>query len=254
MAAHQSESYLPPILEPGQVVVGAAQVIKEKLDGLWTNINARYWKEVVQVVWEQICRLRPVVGKLPPGFVIPNHVIAVERWMPSPASVMEMKKWLDWDQICNASDTDLEDHAWYRLHLQPQDEPAPSIDKGKSRASDGSGDTNAIEEPHGRIQTQPVQQEKRHSLQWMKCIKLEVPELVVNNDNNETFTATAATPAASAATGNCGHTWTRPAQQDKHSHSHSHQRTKLVKSEPTVNTDSGEKLTPAASASVGNYG
>ena len=54
MAAHQSESYLPPILEPGQVVVGAAQVIKEKLDGLRTNINARYWKGVVQVVWEQI--------------------------------------------------------------------------------------------------------------------------------------------------------------------------------------------------------
>ena len=35
-------------------MVGAAQVIKEKLDGLRTNINARYWKGVVQVVWEQI--------------------------------------------------------------------------------------------------------------------------------------------------------------------------------------------------------
>lgn len=46
----------------------------------------------------------------------------------------------------------------------------------------------------------------------------------------------------------------RLAQQDKHSHSHSHQQTKLVKSELTVDTDSGEKLTPAASASVGNYG
>lgn len=32
---------MPPIPEPGQVVVGAAQVIKEKLDGLRTNINAR---------------------------------------------------------------------------------------------------------------------------------------------------------------------------------------------------------------------
>ena len=149
-----------------------------------------------------------MVGKLPPGFVIPNHVIAVERWMPSPASVMETKKWPDWDQICNASDTDLEDHAWYRLCLQPRDEPAPSIDKGKSRASDGSGDTNAIEEPRGCIQTQPVQQEKQHSLQQTKRIKLEVLELVVDNDNNETFTATAATPAASAVMGNCGHTQT----------------------------------------------
>ena len=118
--------------------------------------------------------------------------------MPSPASVMETKKWPDWDRICNASDTDLEDHAWYRLRLQPRDEPAPSVDKGKSRASDGSGDTNAIEEPRGRIQTRPVQQEKRHSLQRTKRIKLEVPEPVVDNDNNETFTATAATPAASA--------------------------------------------------------
>ena len=174
--------------------------------------------------------------------------------MPSPASVMETKKWPDWDRICNASDTDLEDHAWYRLRLQPRDEPAPSVDKGKSRASDGSGDTNAIEEPRGRIQTRPVQQEKRHSLQRTKRIKLEVPEPVVDNDNNETFTATAATPAASASTRNCGRTRTRPAQQDKHSHSHSHQRTKLVKSEPTVDTDSDEKLTPAASASVENYG
>lgn len=128
--------------------------------------------------------------------------------MPSPESMMETKKWPDWDAICNASDADLKDHAWYQLRLHLRDESAPSVDKGKGRAANGdvhSMDIAAVEEPRGRTQTRPTEQKRRgrsHFHRDMKRIKL-APTF----DSDETRTATAAPPAAtyaSASTRNRG--------------------------------------------------
>jgi len=56
---HPSESSLPqatipPVLEPGNIVVSAAQVIKEKINSLRGNRNSRDWLEVIEFVCEQL--------------------------------------------------------------------------------------------------------------------------------------------------------------------------------------------------------
>ncbi|KAL4075251.1 hypothetical protein V8B97DRAFT_2004781 [Scleroderma yunnanense] len=104
-----------PVLDTADIVATATGVIKAKLHSLQENPNACYWREVVHVVWEQLW--------LPPGFVMPNHVIATDCWMPSPAMVEQMKSWPDWDKIVDAPNADLQDHAWagnpIPLHAHP---------------------------------------------------------------------------------------------------------------------------------------
>ncbi|KAL4078686.1 hypothetical protein V8B97DRAFT_2002975 [Scleroderma yunnanense] len=60
---------------------------------------------------------------LPPSFVMLNHVIAANHWMPSLAMVEQTKSWPDWDKIIDAPDADLQDHAWagnpIPLHAHP---------------------------------------------------------------------------------------------------------------------------------------
>ncbi|KAL4078346.1 hypothetical protein V8B97DRAFT_2003569 [Scleroderma yunnanense] len=96
-----------PVLDAADIVAAATGVIKAKLHSLWENPNAHYWREVVHVVWEQLW--------LPPSFVMPNHVIAADCWMPSPAMVEQTKSWPDWDKIIDTPNADLQDHAWYQL-------------------------------------------------------------------------------------------------------------------------------------------
>ena len=107
--------------------------------------------------------------------------------MPSLVSVQKTKQWPKWDRIVYASDADLEDHAWYQLRHQRRDEPAPRVDKGKGRATDGDVhfvDTTAIEAPRACTQTQLTQQERRdssHSRRRSTHIKLE-PTVDTEND------------------------------------------------------------------------
>ncbi|KAL4063646.1 hypothetical protein V8B97DRAFT_1920350 [Scleroderma yunnanense] len=125
---------VPPVLDAADIIAAATGVIKAKLHSLQENPNACYWREVVHVVWEQLFHVCPMIQQLPPSFMMPNHVIAANHWMPSLAMVEQTKSWPDWDKIIDTPNADLQDHAWYQLQFQGEVEQVAMMDKEKGKA------------------------------------------------------------------------------------------------------------------------
>ncbi|KIM56231.1 hypothetical protein SCLCIDRAFT_29770 [Scleroderma citrinum Foug A] len=97
-----------------RVVANAAQKITTYMDGL-QNSDRIYWWRVVNIVWTQLKLVEAVVDDLPAGFIMPTHVMALQRFMPEPKLVCQTKKWPTWDLIRNATDAEFCDHPWYKL-------------------------------------------------------------------------------------------------------------------------------------------
>ncbi|KAL4070102.1 hypothetical protein V8B97DRAFT_2007726 [Scleroderma yunnanense] len=198
-----------PVLDTADIVATATGVIKAKLHSLWENHNACYWREVVHVVWEQLW--------LPPGFVMPSHVIIINHWMPSPAMVEKTKSWPDWDKIIDAPNVDLPDHAWYQLQFQGEVEQVAMMDKGKGKAVDppfGCGEdvtmpsdvhasNDAREEHRGQTRSHPACKEQCGCSQSQKCQKGMTSTSTLNMDDNM-LAAMKLAPTPAASMGICG--------------------------------------------------
>ncbi|KAL4077853.1 hypothetical protein J3A83DRAFT_4369246 [Scleroderma citrinum] len=206
-----------PVLDTADIVATATGVIKAKLHSLWENHNACYWREVVHVVWEQLCHVHPVIQWLPPGFVMPSHVIIINHWMPSPAMVEKTKSWPDWDKIIDAPNVDLPDHAWYQLQFQGEVEQVAMMDKGKGKAVDppfGCGEdvtmpsdvhasNDAREEHRGQTRSHPACKEQCGCSQSQKCQKGMTSTSTLNMDDNM-LAAMKLAPTPAASMGICG--------------------------------------------------
>ncbi|KAL4067091.1 hypothetical protein V8B97DRAFT_1919113 [Scleroderma yunnanense] len=132
---------------------------------------------------------------------MPNHVIAIDCWMPSPAMVEQTKTWPDWSKIVDTPGTELADHTWYQLHLQGQGEQLATINKGKGRAvdsppalseseedptmaSDGYGLLNTAEEHRGWTISQLVYKEHHDQSYSQRCCKSITFTPIINNGDN----------------------------------------------------------------------
>ncbi|KAL4073926.1 hypothetical protein J3A83DRAFT_4187511 [Scleroderma citrinum] len=176
-----------PVLDTADIVAAATGVIKEKLHSLWENPNACYWREVVHVVWEQLCHVCPVIQQLPPSFVMPNHVITADCWIPSLAMVEQMKSWPDWDKIVDTPDADLQDHAWYQVQFQGE-------------VDDVHASNDAGEEHRGWTRSHPACR-KQHSHSWSQKHQKGMTSTPTLNMDDNMLAAMELTPTLAASMG-----------------------------------------------------
>ncbi|KAI5983740.1 hypothetical protein F5J12DRAFT_787735 [Pisolithus orientalis] len=121
----QATTTIPPITLPCKIVTYAADIVLEELSGLESNRNRQYWQKAMNVIWEQLGHVHPLVEELPSKSTIPTHLIAAAKWMKDLAMLTELKQWPDFDQIRDAGDTNVVNHPWYQVG-QP-------MDKGKGQ-------------------------------------------------------------------------------------------------------------------------
>ncbi|KAI5985810.1 hypothetical protein F5J12DRAFT_898889 [Pisolithus orientalis] len=86
-----------------------------ELSGLDANRNWQYGQKAMNVIWEQLGHVCPLVEDLPSKFTIPTHLIATEMWRKDSTELTTLKQWPDFDKIWDATDTDIVDHQWYQV-------------------------------------------------------------------------------------------------------------------------------------------
>ncbi|KAL4066413.1 hypothetical protein V8B97DRAFT_1919324 [Scleroderma yunnanense] len=133
---------------------------------------------------------------------MPNHVIAIDCWMPSPAMVEQTKTWPDWNKIVDTPGQGEQLATINKSKGRAVNSPPALSESGEDpiMASDSYGLLNTAKEHRGWTTSQLVYKEHHDQSYSQRCCKSITSTPIINNGDNMSAAMESA-PTASAATG-----------------------------------------------------